>query len=157
MGRIVELQLKEGSVAENKYDIIDKLACDKPILVESSLDEKFFPAYLHSVESGNKIRIVTEYYDYIDTENTYIVNISSEDRGVVLEIDDDEYDDDKPDYWQRVCDIQKNQTEKGKSKYHMVLEDNTSMTTEERLTYLEEELVDALMYLEHLKEDLKNK
>lgn len=57
-------------------------------------------------------------------------------------------------YWDRVTAIQKKQTEKGIKSYGQTLEENTSMTDLERLEYLEEELVDALMYIEHLKEKL---
>lgn len=60
-----------------------------------------------------------------------------------------------PDYWARVCEKQRQQTEKGLSKYGMTLEDNTELTIGERLNHLEEELIDALMYIEHLKEKLE--
>lgn len=54
-------------------------------------------------------------------------------------------------YWKNVCEIQEKQTQKGLSKYGQVLEENTSMDMMKRLIYLQEELVDALMYIEHLK------
>lgn len=57
-------------------------------------------------------------------------------------------------YWSNICEMQKKQTEKGIKTYGQVLEDNTGMSTLERLTYLEEELIDALMYIEHLKETI---
>lgn len=57
-------------------------------------------------------------------------------------------------YWERVCQIQKNQTAKGHEKYGIFLEENTDMNVKTRIEYIEEELVDALMYLEHLKEKL---
>lgn len=60
-----------------------------------------------------------------------------------------------PDYWARVCEKQRQQTEKGLTKYGMTLEDNTKLTVCERLNHLEEELIDALMYIEHLKEKLE--
>ena len=60
-------------------------------------------------------------------------------------------------YWKNICEIQERQTQKGLSKYGQVLEENTSMTTAERIVYLQEELVDALMYLEHLKESTERK
>lgn len=56
------------------------------------------------------------------------------------------------DYWKNICDMQKKQTEKGINKYGQTLEENTSMTIGERLEYLQEELIDALMYIEHIKE-----
>ena len=57
-------------------------------------------------------------------------------------------------YWKRICDIQRKQTEKGLKKYGQILEDNNSLSDIERITYLEEELIDGLMYCEHLKEIL---
>ena len=55
-------------------------------------------------------------------------------------------------YWTRVCKIQEKQTEKGIFNYGQILEDNKTMTIEDRLNAIEEELIDALMYIEHLKE-----
>ena len=59
-------------------------------------------------------------------------------------------------YWKRVCEMQKAQTDKGIKKYGQILEQNTKLTPIERVTYLQEELVDALMYCEHLKELINN-
>lgn len=63
-----------------------------------------------------------------------------------------EPDPDRRDYWANVCAIQKRQTEKGIRTYGQRLEDNKSLTPLQRLEYLEEELIDALMYIEHIKE-----
>lgn len=60
----------------------------------------------------------------------------------------------KPDYWSNICEMQKKQTEKGIKTYGQPLEDNKSMTIIDRLEYLEEELIDGLMYIEHIKEQL---
>lgn len=57
-------------------------------------------------------------------------------------------------YWSNVCEMQKKQTDKGIKTYGQVLEDNTGMSTLDRLEAIEEELIDALMYIEHLKETL---
>lgn len=59
-------------------------------------------------------------------------------------------------YWNNICEMQKKQTEKGVRTYGQTLEENTSMTDIERLEYLEEELIDGLMYIEHLKVKLNN-
>lgn len=59
-----------------------------------------------------------------------------------------------PKYWANICEMQKRQTEKGLNKYGQILEENTGMTILERLEYLEEELIDGLMYIEHIKEML---
>lgn len=55
-------------------------------------------------------------------------------------------------YWKRVCALQEKQTNKGIEKYGQILEDNKVLTPLERVTYLEEELIDGLMYCEHLKQ-----
>ena len=62
----------------------------------------------------------------------------------------------KKSYWENICEMQKRQTEKGLRKYGQILEENTSMSIIERIEYLEEELIDGLMYLEHIKEMLMN-
>lgn len=53
-------------------------------------------------------------------------------------------------YWKRITALAERQREKGLSKYGKGLEMNP-MGISERLTYLEEELIDALMYIEHIK------
>lgn len=58
------------------------------------------------------------------------------------------------DYWQNICNIQQRQTDKGIQHYGQRLEDNEDMSVLDGLTYLEEELIDALMYIEHLKKVL---
>ena len=47
------------------------------------------------------------------------------------------------------------QVEKGREKYGVTLDENATLTTEQRIEHLEEELIDALMYCEHLKAALK--
>lgn len=44
-----------------------------------------------------------------------------------------------------------NQEQKGIDKYGVTLDQNTTLTDAQRIEHLEEELVDALMYCEHLK------
>ena len=57
-------------------------------------------------------------------------------------------------YWERICAIAEKQREKGLNTYGQGLEDNP-LSIEDRLTYLEEELVDGLFYIEHIKEWLR--
>ena len=54
-------------------------------------------------------------------------------------------------YWERICKLSEKQRAKGMETYGQGLESNP-MSIDERLTYLQEELVDALMYIEHIKE-----
>ena len=43
------------------------------------------------------------------------------------------------------------QVNKGIDKYGVTLEDNTTLSTEQRIEHLQEELIDGLQYCEHLK------
>ena len=54
-------------------------------------------------------------------------------------------------YWDNINKMQQKQTEKGINKYGQILEENTKMTKNERIEYLQEEMIDALMYCEHIK------
>lgn len=56
-------------------------------------------------------------------------------------------------YWENVCEIAKKQRKKGFETYGQRLEDN-HWDIVKRLEYLEEELVDSLMYLEWVKDYL---
>lgn len=55
------------------------------------------------------------------------------------------------DYWENVCEINRRQEEKGRKKYGVPLEENTTLTRRQRIEHLEEELIDGLKYCEHLK------
>ena len=58
-------------------------------------------------------------------------------------------------YWQNIQDIADRQRQKGIDTYGQGLEESPAdMVT--RLTYLEEELIDALMYIEWAKEYLSH-
>ena len=57
-------------------------------------------------------------------------------------------------YWERICNMAEKQRAKGMKTYGKGLEDNP-LTIVERLEYLQEELIDSLMYIEHIKEWLK--
>ena len=58
-------------------------------------------------------------------------------------------------YWDNIQTIAEAQRAKGIKTYGQGLEDNTELDIEETLTYLQEELIDALMYIEHVKAKLK--
>lgn len=53
-------------------------------------------------------------------------------------------------YWERICEMASKQRAKGIDTYGQGLEDNP-MAIMERLEYLQEELIDGLMYIEHIK------
>lgn len=55
------------------------------------------------------------------------------------------------DYWENICKLNARQEIKGKSKYGVSLEENTTLTRKQRIEHLEEELIDGLKYCEHLK------
>lgn len=54
-------------------------------------------------------------------------------------------------YWQKICEMQERQTQKGISRYGQILEENKDLDIFQVLEYLQEELIDALMYIEHIK------
>ena len=55
------------------------------------------------------------------------------------------------DYWANICKLNARQEIKGKHKYGVSLEENTTLTRKQRIEHLEEELIDGLKYCEHLK------
>lgn len=55
------------------------------------------------------------------------------------------------DYWRNICGINARQEKKGVEKYGQRLEENTTLSTVQRIEHAQEELIDALKYLEHLK------
>lgn len=57
-------------------------------------------------------------------------------------------------YWENVCKIAEKQRNKGIATYGSGIEDNTADIIT-RIEYLEEELVDALMYCEWIKDYLR--
>lgn len=59
-------------------------------------------------------------------------------------------------YWENISKIEAKQTEKGVREYGQTLEENQLPTVLERISYIEEELVDALKYLEWLADGLRN-
>lgn len=89
-------------------------------------------------------------YDTVATE-CYSDTDVIEEHYEILFGDKAEKTEGRPYYWAEVCKIQKRQTEKGVAKYGRRLEDNHELTMIERLEYLEEELIDGLMYIEHIK------
>lgn len=60
----------------------------------------------------------------------------------------------KTEYQKKIEDLMERQREKGLAKYGVTLENNTTLTLEQRVEHLEEEMIDGLMYCEHLKKIL---
>ena len=65
----------------------------------------------------------------------------------------DQTNEDNNPYWDNIEEIAQRQREKGLQHYGCGLEDNP-MPAPEVIEYLQEELIDALMYCEHLKAKL---
>lgn len=57
-------------------------------------------------------------------------------------------------YWERICKLSERQRAKGMETYGQGLESNPAAIVS-RIEYLQEELVDALMYCEWIKDKLK--
>ena len=58
-------------------------------------------------------------------------------------------------YRKNIIDKLDKQMQKGIDKYGTTLEENTWFTAMDRLTYLQEELIDGLVYIEHIMAKLK--
>lgn len=58
-------------------------------------------------------------------------------------------------YWENISELAKQQRLKGMMKYKTGLEDNKQPTID-KIQYIEEELIDALMYLEWLKDGMRD-
>ena len=58
-------------------------------------------------------------------------------------------------YWNNICTLANKQRLKGIKTYGQGLEDNKK-PTKEKIQYIEEELIDALMYLEWLKDGVQD-
>ena len=61
----------------------------------------------------------------------------------------------KKGYKEQIIAKMDQQIEKGKQKYGQKLEEN-DLSRDEKLEHLEEELIDALFYIQHLKGDDNN-
>lgn len=72
-------------------------------------------------------------------------------KAVEAEKEDTEAKED-PVYARRIEDKIRKQVQKGLKKYGVTLDQNATLTTEQRIEHLEEELIDGLMYCEHLAE-----
>lgn len=59
-------------------------------------------------------------------------------------------------YWDKITAINSKQQSKGIKEYGQTLEDNKELTVTETLTMLEEELIDALNYIEKVKDLLQS-
>ena len=59
-------------------------------------------------------------------------------------------------YWDKITAINSKQQSKGIKEYGQTLEENKELSVSETLTMLEEELVDALNYIERVKDLLQS-
>lgn len=91
-------------------------------------------------------------------ESIRLMNFAKAQEALIQELQDKlawkNRDTDNP-YWQRIEALAQRQRAKGMETYGQGLESNPAAIVE-RLEYLEEELVDALMYLEWCKDYLLN-
>ena len=55
-------------------------------------------------------------------------------------------------YWDKITTINARQEEKGRAKYGEDLEENVTLTIDQRIEHAQEEAIDMLKYLEHLKQ-----
>ena len=86
--------------------------------------------------------------NFCDKDVCHKCEFNSDAFGVWVEVEENPY-------WQNICRIAERQRNKGISTYGQGLEANTKPNVIERINYIEEELIDTLMYLEWLKEGMK--
>lgn len=124
--------------------------------------------YIFSFTAGNSIQSVlinaenweqarNGFYEKFPGVQTNVLEL---DDCNVLELDDcsAEPDTKGPDtYRDNIVELIDRQREKGLKKYGQTLEQNTTLSTVQRIEHAQEELVDALQYLEHLKQTQANK
>lgn len=61
----------------------------------------------------------------------------------------------KGEYWENICNLYEKQRDKGIKKYDMTLGQNRK-PTKDKIQYIQEELIDALMYLEWVKDGMND-
>ena len=59
-------------------------------------------------------------------------------------------------YWDHISEMNGRQEAKGLSKYGQPLEENTDMPNVQRIEHAQEEAIDLLKYLEHLKQTVQS-
>lgn len=59
-------------------------------------------------------------------------------------------------YAKSIINLLQRQREKGIAKYGQILEENTTLSHVQRVEHIEEELIDALMYAEHIKSAIED-
>ena len=93
--------------------------------------------------AGEALKRATEHYteDASREVRAFMDTISGK-QGIRLEA--------KPIYQQKIEERVAAQVAKGREKYGVTLEDNGTLTEAQRIEHLEEELIDGLMYCEHL-------
>lgn len=92
----------------------------------------------------------------LDDAKRQIIDLSDslDEKEVILELQKRCLEEERSsggEYWDNICKLNARQESKGKSKYGVPLEENTTLTRNQRIEHLEEELIDGLKYCEHLK------
>ena len=107
-------------------------------------NEFFTKGKIYEVENGCITDDDEEFWDEIDTFEQINKEFSA--QFVLVEEQPKQNT-----YWQNICELNSKQEQKGISKYGQTLEDNTTLSVLQRLEHLQEELLDAMKYTEHLK------
>lgn len=94
-------------------------------------------------------------WKYSTEQCILIKDASEEELDWALEIINGNYKPIKNPYWERITEISNRQRKKGIDTYGQGLEANIVPDALKRIEYIQEELIDGLMYLEWLKEKLK--
>lgn len=116
-------------------------------LVETSIDSNW--------HNENEIELITNMYktqSEVETElDIKLTESLSPPELTISKTETTTSDTETNPYWENIQKMAQKQRDKGIGKYGAGLEHNTELDTLESIAYLQEELIDALMYCEHLK------
>lgn len=132
--------------------------------LECCIAKNCYPCPLYANEDGCKGILMKEAYELIDEQQKAFA-LYGGDEGIseVFEERDRLADENgalktelrvnlgNP-YWMNICKMNARQESKGMEKYGEPLEENTTLTTTQRIEHAQEEAIDLLKYLEHLKQ-----
>ena len=120
-----------------------------------TIDEKRLAVSIYCMDHTCSNCKLCDRWKYGSEQCMSITDASEEELDLAIKIITDSYKSIKNPYWGRITQMADRQREKGISTYGQGLEQFTTPDALKRIDYIQEELIDALMYLEWLKDILK--
>ena len=112
--------------------------------MESRLEKCMYRVYIPAADNT---------FTYYEKDLSLVRRKEEEEMAEIKDLEDrTDGKKEKPLYRQRIEELLDKQQEKGIKKYGVTLDRNDTLTSQQRVEHLEEELIDGLMYCEHWKE-----